>query len=299
MSPTSTTTEDTTRAIERYLTDNPGDESLGALGMTADGRIVRLAEHDECHRLELHQMLEQRLGTLMPPELDQSIRERMIENALKTDVQTLGEYRKKIHRDRQIRNRLETLKADYAAEFAIMHERTRTKVGRKGETQTEGCGTIAFKAHWEYHFSNEFTRTHWKFMSNFKRGLNVDRDFFMSNVITYQLEWTFLDKRWLLELPTAIERCKITNNRTLDVLRDHHQDYSTESFRKDFLETTDNGKSTVRVAQDLGLKIAGLTVTYCGNPVKAVNIDELLNARRERTFSVIVHVHPDSSFYDV
>ncbi|WP_422138693.1 hypothetical protein [Endozoicomonas sp. ALC020] len=299
MNPTSTSTEETTRAIERYLTDNPGDESLNALGMTADGRIVRLAEHDECQRLELHQMLEQQLGTLMPPELDQSIRERMIENALKTGVQTLGEYKKKIRRDRQIRNRLETLKADYAAQFAIMHERTETKVGRKGETETGGCGSIYGIADWDYHFSNEFTRTHWKFMSNFKRGTNVARDFFMSNVITYQLEWTFLDKRWLLELPTAIERCKIVNNVTLDVLRHHHQDYSTESFRKDFLETTHNGKSTVRVAQDLGLKIGGLTVTYCDKPVKAVNLDALFNARREKTFSVIVHVYPAPSIYDV
>ncbi|WP_257266426.1 hypothetical protein [Endozoicomonas sp. ONNA2] len=294
MNPTAIATEHTTRAIERYLTDNPDDEPLSTLGMTADGRIVRLARHDECQRLELHRMLEQQLESLMPQELDKSVREQMFKNTLSTNALTLGKYHKKIRLDRQIRNKIKTLKSDYATEFANLNDLTKTRVGPKGQTQTKSVDL----ANGDCHFSNEFYRTHWKFKSNFKKGYNEDKNkFFLSNVITHQFEWTFQSKHWLLELPTAIARCKICNEETLDVLFTHHKDYTTDSFRKDFLETTVNGKSTVRIARDLGLKIEGLTVSYNNQEVESFNFDETPYVPRNPLFTVTVQVCPDPSVY--
>ena len=144
MTPTTATTEATTQAIERYLADNPGNELISTLGMTADGRIVRLAEQDECQQSALRQVFEDQLGALMSREIDGAPRERMIENSLSA-VQTLGDYRDRIQRDWQIRNRLKTLKIDYADKFAVMHKRTETILDHLGQTETKGEGFVKYK----------------------------------------------------------------------------------------------------------------------------------------------------------
>ena len=59
-----------------------------------------------------------------------------------------------------------------------------------------------------------------------------------------------------------------------------------------------NGKSTVRVARDLGLKIDRLTVTYHGEPVDHIDATTYKRGKRdEAPFSVIAHVSPDPAVY--
>lgn len=291
MNPTTPTPEATMRAIERYLADNPGSAPLSTVGMTADGRVVRLQEHDEQQRPALQQALVQQLGVLFPPREDKALWDWIVEDTAVMECQTLGRVLDRVRRDRQIRQRLEKLKVSYSAEFATMNKRTRT-VDMNGKTKTAGWGQ---QEDWGYHFRNDFTPRHWTFVSNSKRGKVNARDFYMSNVIAHQFEWTFQRNGWLLELPATIERHQIVNDRTMEVLFRHHSDYHSEAFRKDFLETTVNGKSTVRVARDLGLTIDRLTVTYYEEPVDHIDVATYIPG--DTPFSVIAHVSPDPAVY--
>ena len=296
MNPTTPATEATTRAIERYLADNPGNEPLNALGMTADGRIVHLAEQEDGQRPALRRVFERQLGALMPQEIDGTIRDRMIKNTLGTDVQNLGDYQERIWWDRQIRNRLSVLKVEYADQFAAMNKLTRTVFDPLGGIETSGRGLLENGIPWILDFSNVFTRTHWKFFCNWKLGDAVAKEFYMSNVIAHQLEQTSLHEDRLLELPTIIERCNIDNMQTINVLLQHKRNYCTSDFRKAFLETTVNGKSTQRVAQDLGLTIDSLDVFYKSEQVERIDGDITLH-QASAEFNVQVHVSPDRTVY--
>ncbi|WP_422448318.1 MULTISPECIES: hypothetical protein [unclassified Endozoicomonas] len=297
MNPTSARTEATTQAIERYLADNPGNEPLNTLGMTADGRIVRLAEQEEGLRPELHRVFKHQLGALIPQmkHFDDPFgkpvrRERMVERTLKADVQTLGDYRDRIWWDQQIRNRLSTLKAKYATEFSKLDKLTRSHI----QTFTKDAETTGPN----YRFVNNFTQHLWTFKDNHKTGEAAKaKDFFMSNVIIHQFMLSFDTLELLLELPEVIERNSITNKKTIDTLIQHKKDYRSDDFRTAFLETTDNGKSTVRVARDLGLTIKSISVTYKGQPVDSIN-DPIDGEDLEQKFCVKVHVSPDKKVYD-
>ena len=113
-------------------------------------------------------------------------------------------------------------------------------------------------------------------------------------MIIHQLEWTFQQKDWLLELPETIEQQNISNDETMHVLHKHQSNFDSDDFCHDFLETTPNGKSIVRVAQDLGLKIDHLTVKHYDKEVDKIVIDETTGTLG---FSVIAHVIPDPSVY--
>ena len=295
MNPTTAATEATTQAIERYLADNPGNEPLNALGMTADGRIVRLAEQEEDQRPALRQVFERQLGALMPREAGGAIRDRLIKNTLVSD-QTLGDYQKKIWWDRQIRNRLSVLKVEYANKFAAMNKLTRTTIDGSGEIWTRGDGMLEDGTRWDCDFDNEFTRTHWKFNHNWKRGKAAKDFFYMSNVIVHQFEQISLDDGRLLELPTIIERCGISNRQTIKCLIEPKDRFNSDAFLQAFLETTVNGKSTVRVAQDLGLTIDGLKVFYKSTPAEMVD-GGIPNPPGSGNLSVQVHVKPDPAVY--
>lgn len=294
MNPTTPTPEATMRSKEHYLADNPGSAPLSTLGMTADGRIVRLQEQDEQQRPGLQQALEQQLGALLPPKEDKALWDWIVEDTATTEFQTLGHVLNRVRRDRQIRQRLGDLKVQYGAEFAIMNECTQT-IDKKGKTKTRGRAGRDDPEDWGYRFENDFTPTHWTFINNAKYGKTIAKNFYMSNVIAHQFEWTFQRNGWLLELPATIERHQIVNKRTLEVLLQHQSDYHSDAFRKDFLETTVNGKSTVRVARDLGLKIDRLTVTYYDEPVD--QMDAATYEPDDTPFSVIVHVSPDPAVY--
>lgn len=81
------------------------------------------------------------------------------------------------------------------------------------------------------------------------------------------------------ELPETIEQQNISNDESMNVLHKHQSNFSSDDFWHDFLETTPNGKSTARVAQDLGLKIDRLTVKHYDKEVDKIVIDEKLNIK--------------------
>ncbi|MGI2028438.1 hypothetical protein [Endozoicomonas acroporae] len=284
-----------TQAIERYLADNPDNEPLNALGMTADGRIVRLAEQEAGQRPALRQVFEHQLGALMPQEVSLTDRYRMIKNTLGT-AQTLGDYQKRIWRDRQIRDRLATLKTDYADKFAVINKQTRTVYDILGRITTRGSGVLEDGTDWDGDFENKLTGTHWEFYRNFKTGKAAKHVFYMSNVIVHQFEQTARHESWLLELPTIIERCGIINKQTVECLVEHKDRFNSNTFVQAFLETTVNGKSTVRVAQDLGLMICGLDVFFDTQPVERIDWD-IDPDEASGDFSVQVHVSPDPKVY--
>lgn len=296
MNPITPTPEATMRSIERYLADNPGNEPLSEFGMTVDGRIARLAEQDEQLRPILRQTLEQQLGALPPSTReDKTFRDRIIgEDTTSTEYQTLENVYAGIQRDRKIRKQLQDSLSKQADKLEQMHALT-TTTDYHGQTRT--CGEGNTNGHpWKYRFCNEFTQKHWKFKNNVKEGNVNPHDFYMSTVIAWQYQWAFEKNGWLLELPSTIERCGISNPDTNKVLIDHRADYGNKTFRKAFLETTDNGKSTARVAQALGLKIDRLAVLYMGK--ETGSIDQPLEYDPDYVpFSVVVHVSPDPAVY--
>lgn len=283
-----------TRSIERYLADNSGSQPLDALGMTTDGRIVRLADQSEHQRPELQQTLEQKLGVLIPPGKDKALSDRVVEETITCEDRTLESLYAGIKRDSKIREILRDLQIKQAKQLEKMHASNST-VDDQGVTCTTGEG-ITNKHSWAYHFCNKFTQKEWKFMYNAKEGNINPNDFYMTTVITWQYQWAFEKKGWLLELPGTIERCEIMNKETNEVLIEHKADYHCDAFRKAFLETTVNGKSTVRVAQTLGLKIGRLVVKYEGKETgsidKPIEYDPV-----DLPFSVLVHVSPDPAVY--
>ena len=179
-----------------------------------------------------------------------------------------------------------------------MHALTTTCDGDEGATRTFGKGEIGKdnKPNWLYKFINKFTQKEWKFVNNAKNGNINPHDLYMSTVITWQYQWTFEKNGWLLALPRTIERCEIENKKTNEVLIEHKADYHSDAFRKAFLETTVNGKSTVRVARALGLKIDRLVVKFW--EIETSSIDEPIKFDPVNLpFSVLVHVSPDPAVY--
>ena len=202
------------------------------------------------------------------------------------------------HRDKQIRHRLVQLKSRYARQFKNMHALTTTfqwftcmRTEGKSPEETSPLKT------WQYDFRNEFTKDRWRFIQNLKTGHIDKKALYMSNVIAYQFERAFDMNGWLLALPQTIVQFRIANEQTNDVLLAHQTDYQSQAFKDAFLQTTVNGKSTVRVAEDLGMIIDRLTVIYNDQPV-----DSLPHSVKNRTpyyspFSVLFHVRPNPDIY--
>lgn len=298
MNPDTPIPEAVTRSIERYLADNSGSQPLHALGMTADGRIVRLADHNEHLRPELKRVLEQHIGVLIPPGKGKASSDWIVASTVTCEHQTLESLYAAIRRDSKIREILRDLHSKQAKQLETMHALTTTCDGDEGATRTFGKGEIGKdnKPNWLYKFINKFTQKEWKFVNNAKNGNINPHDLYMSTVITWQYQWAFEKNGWLLALPRTIERCEIENKKTNEVLIEHKADYHSDAFRKAFLETTVNGKSTVRVARALGLKIDRLVVKYC--ETETSSIDEPIKFDPVNLpFSVLVHVSPDPAVY--
>ncbi|WP_422474723.1 hypothetical protein [Endozoicomonas sp. ALB032] len=291
-----TSVEETTRAIERYLKDSSGKEPLNKLGMTAEGRIVRLAEQDECHQPKLRRVLEQQFAALLPTAKGKSFWKPEVKNTLSTEFKTLLNFRNRIQRDRQIRNRLMELEKQYASEFEKLDKLTTTKITVLDEAITKGSNQPG-EPFAQYMFKNEFTQSRWAFSDNRKSGAIKPRDFYMSNVIARQFKLSFDSFGWLLELPEIIDREMITNQKTIEILLEHKKDYGSDAFKTAFLETTVNGKSTVNVARDLGLIIERITVSYHHKLVERID-ESITDKEAYKWFDVHVHVRPNEVLYD-
>ena len=89
MNPYTPISEAVTRSIEHYLANNSGSQPLHALGMTADGRIVRLADRNEHLRPKLKRALEQQLGVMIPPGKGKASSDRIVAGTVTCEHQTL------------------------------------------------------------------------------------------------------------------------------------------------------------------------------------------------------------------
>lgn len=200
--------------------------------------------------------------------------------------------------DQQIRQRLSLLKTKYARQFTNLHTLTTTGKSfsymRTREISSPGENSLVTR---RYDFRNEFTRDRWRFIHNAKLGNADKKAFYMSNVITHQFEQAFDQNGWPLELPKTIVQFHIVNKQTVDVLLAHQRDYQSENFQSAFLQTTVIGKSTTRVAEDLGMIIDQLTVVYNDRPVERLRHRVIVCPPCLASFSVQFHVRPDPDVY--
>ena len=326
MAPITDVQAKTITAIQNYLSKNPKNVPLCNLGMTTNGRIVRLADHDHDEVKILNETLIQNLEALAPsrrkPGDKQKWRKcKTLENYLTVEFKTLENYltvefktpdddyvtakfttlegcHAKINRDKQIMERLKHLKSKYSEQFKNMHALTSTyewwgQMRTLGESEEKDPSKPSF---WEYCFRNEFTQDRWIFSRNEKMGNIDEKAFYMSNVVAHQFEQAFKEYGWPLKLPKTIERSSIINKKTNETLISHKADYHSDAFKKAFLETTVNGKSTVRVAQDLGMKVNKLTVIYSKKAVDKID-EPITYSCYSAPFSVIAHVSPDPDIY--
>ena len=200
--------------------------------------------------------------------------------------------------DQQIRQRLSRLKTRYAGQFTNLHSLTTTGKSfsymRTREISSPGENALVTR---RYDFRNEFTKDRWRFIHNAKLGNADKKAFYMSNVITHQFEQAFNQNGWPLELPKTIVQFHIVNKQTVDVLLAHQGDYRSEYFKSAFLQTTVIGKSTTRVAEDLGMIIDQLTVVYNDRPVERLPHRVSACLPCHGSFSVQFHVRPDPDVY--
>lgn len=200
--------------------------------------------------------------------------------------------------DQQIRQRLSRLKTRYARQFTNLHSLTTTGKSfsymRTREISSPGENALVTR---RYDFRNEFTKDRWRFIHNAKLGNADKKAFYMSNVITHQFEQTFNQNGWPLELPKTIVQFHIVNKQSVDVLLAHQGDYRSEYFKSAFLQTTVIGKSTTRVAEDLGMIIDQLTVVYNDCPVERLPHRVSACLPCLASFSVQFHVRPDPDVY--
>ena len=97
--------------------------------------------------------------------------------------------------------------------------------------------------------------------------------------------------------PKTIVQFHIVNKQTVDVLLAHQRDYQSDNFQSAFLQTTVIGKSTTRVAEDLGMIIGQLTVVYNDRPVERLPHRFSACLPCHGSFSVQFHVRPDPDVY--
>lgn len=203
------------------------------------------------------------------------------------------------HTDQKIRLRLDQLKIKYAEQFRNIHALTTTykSFSYMRTREVSSQDRYPFTAR-KYDFRNEFTKNRWRFLQNAKLGNADKKAFYMSNIITHQFEQAFNENGWLLELPQTVIQFRIVNKQTNDVLLAHRADYLSEDFKAAFLQTSIIGKSTARVAADLGMIIDKLTVVYHDFPVVRLphSVSALLPC--SAPFSVQFHVRPDPEVYD-
>lgn len=281
-------------ALNKYVEKNGVGDSINSLGIM-NGRVVKLTEYnkEDCKTLlgELQKIRQDSIADLnttisvffrsiyLYGESRISPQKLYLENSQTTEKTEVDA--------RQIQKRLEFLKEKYKEQFLNINTLTNTCLDEDDAntvtTETE------FLSKPELHFCNSFYPAIWVFYDNRKDPVG-SKEIYMSNAVVYQFEQVFKTKEGGLKLPKTIRRARINNVETIELLERYKDNYDSELFLRNFLNTTVNGKSTVRVVKDFGMSIVGHTV----NCYYKVNKD-CLNLREE--FDVDIHVSPDSNIY--
>ena len=203
-----------------------------------------------------------------------------------------------------IKKRLRSLKKKHRRNFKNIKKLTETTIDwiEPGLCKTSVKGGSTLDDYFNYIFRNKYTKHAWHFIENKKIGHIKEPEtgdrleksaFYFSDIIAFQFKKISDTHRRPLVLPKCIYRESIENPETILLLRQNRENYTTLKFAKAFLKDTDNGKSTVRVAEDFGLDITGLTVQFYGTTVTSVELKKLPSFL-QRVFSIIVHVIPSS-----
>ncbi|WP_419832582.1 hypothetical protein [Endozoicomonas atrinae] len=300
------TAEQTIGEIRCYLAKKLENDSVEELGMTAQGRIVRLADSTDDTK-ELHGRLKEQLLNL------QSSRQTQKSSNLQQHVvyRTLNEYVEiteipslkpiytvsgvdlaELETDKEIRSKLAQLKQKYRSEFTELAKETSTKY-LLGNCLTKSNKNNSLVNGNRCSFLNQFKRDEWLLIQNDKAGMSNRKSFFMINVVILQFEKTFETNGWLLTYPKTITRCNITNFETKELLKAYLDRYETDEFQDAFMKT-DNGKSSFYLVRDMGMKIDKLTVTFDEMPEYRFSNNEAEHSCTRRRYSVVVHVSPNN-----
>ena len=145
-------------------------------------------------------------------------------------------------------------------------------------------------------FINTFTPTTWYLKSNFKSEKSPRNSFYLSNVIAMQYKKCFTENQWPFQLPETIHQCDICNKESDELIRQYAGQHNSQEFMDDFLRTTVNGKSTVRIANSFGLDIYQLTVIEGDQGRTRSALLENPSLPR-KWFTVIAHVAAKSSLH--
>ena len=198
----------------------------------------------------------------------------------------------------KITERLETLKVNYQNQFDFIIKNSASSILDCDDSTepftVKTTGKIGI-------FCNEYKSDQWRFLDNDKHYNYLCRhDFYASNIVAHQYDYLSKVKQTKKTLPKTIINVRITNEKATEVIHKYAGRHDSDEFKREFLTTTDNGKRTVRVANDFGLIIKGLKVNYEQFEDYAKLFKESVLPKLKNEYyqlEVTFHVSPDPEVY--
>ncbi|MFK0572510.1 hypothetical protein [Endozoicomonas sp.] len=255
-------------AFKHYQEDTGRNDLISDIGMM-NGQVVRLADLPGEQRERSRETLNAQLKKTRPEvpiKPGTAISEYIISDTKTPAVgeaesgQTTGAVKTE---DAEVKAILKQYKDDYAPQFKNINETLETQIilfeGNLlcvSKTKRSMRKDLGFST-----FTTIFTRDEWIF-DEVKKSLKIDsRDFFMSTVEAHQFEKFCTEQKLPMARPKRMTYANITNSVTDNLIKDKISSHDSKDFMKAYLTTTDNGKSTVRCADVLGMEVYEVTVT--------------------------------------
>ena len=298
------------QSLDKYIQESPNnlESNVQELGLTKDGRIVRISECAVEDRELANKKLCESIS-IVYPEVTLSKQESIdtIYKALKErKVQQVVSQKVTEKNEKDIlRARIDKLKDKYKTQLDNLEKYTKTNSFDNGDGIVE-CYTLNKRAVLSdcNCFFNTYSPDQWIFQNN-KKSPSTQHVFYMSNVVVMQLEKAATVKGFSYQFPKIIQRSNIINFKTDEVIREYMGKHNTNQFKEEFLNTTVNGKSTQRITEDLGMTIEKLEVEIGTLERRHVNTSEMRQWSDEQraqwlkvieehpfVYSVNLHVSP-------
>lgn len=274
--PNITTPNEFAEAIRDFTsTHQANNNTIEQLGLTENGRIVRLVDTKPEEQKKLNttfithmSLLDQSISwdnnttidTINKKLIDRQVSKIPPQEGINT---TLSQTTSKNIQPLEIIHQMKTVK--YKKQFKDIELYLNSDITEGKDISSPTYVTTYTKQECKKEigtsfFGNYFTQDSWVCSYNDKSRMKKPNLFFMSNVIAHQLEKLSEKTKQPLQLPKTIIRENIDNEETLKVIQKHEGHYDSEAFKKDFLENTVNGKSTIRITEEFGLKVNNLSV---------------------------------------
>ena len=268
------------QSLDKYIQESPNnlESNVQELGLTKDGRIVRVSECPVEERELVNKKLCESLSIVYPEvtlskqesidTIYKALKERKVEKVVSQKVTEKKE--KEI-----LRARINKLKDKYKTQFDNLEKYTKTNVIDNDGGIVE-CFTLNKRAVLSdcNCFFNTYSPDLWIFQNN-KKSPSTQHVFYMSNVAVMQFEKATTIKGFSYQFPKIIQRSNIINLKTDEVIRKYMGKHNTKQFKEEFLNTTVNGKSTQRITEDLGMTIEKLEVELGTLERSIVNTSEM------------------------